>query len=83
MPFSVCVPFKLRLYLSLAKGWYLEAESYLATTSRLLAGLRLDKIVLRHRSVPGECYLLLAACCLPLVGTMCSDLDRALSLESS
>ncbi|CAN0345311.1 unnamed protein product, partial [Ectocarpus sp. 12 AP-2014] len=32
------------------EGWYLEAESYLATASRLLSGLRLDKVVLRHRS---------------------------------
>lgn len=39
---------------SFVKGWYLEAESYLVTTSRLLAGLRLDKIVLRDRAAPGE-----------------------------
>lgn len=39
------------------KGWYVEAESYLVTTSRLLAGLRLDKIVLRDRTAPGESQL--------------------------
>lgn len=68
--FCPCRLLTPRILASFAKGWYLEAESYLATTSRLLAGLRLDKIHLRIRSAPGEAFVLVLVLVLVLSGSI-------------